>query len=106
VRHKEVWTATFGDVLRYIQERKAASIDVKQTDAGGFTVAMGWPLDQQVYDVPLTLQMELPGVWNKVTVTGDGKKLVPQLAVQMNSTVVRVDVPAQTKVVLISQGAR
>jgi len=105
VRHKEVWTATFGDVLRYIQERKAASIDVKQANAGGFTIAMGWPLDQQVYDVPLTLQMELPGVWSEVTVTGDGKKLVPELAAQKNSTVIMVDVPAQTKVVLVSQEA-
>jgi len=38
-------------------------------------------------------------------VTGDGKKLVPELAAQKNSTVIMVDVPAQTKVVLVSQEA-
>jgi peptidoglycan/xylan/chitin deacetylase (PgdA/CDA1 family) len=102
-RHSEIWKATFGDVLRYIQERKAASIEIRQNSGESLDVAMQWPMDKETYDVPLTVRVEISVVWNRVRVTGDGKQLNTKLVGQENATVVLVDVPSQTKVVEITQ---
>jgi hypothetical protein len=101
-RHPDVWTATFGDVIRYIQERKAAAIEIKHSDDSSVTLAMLWPMDKQIYDVPLTLKIELPALWNNVRVQGDGKQLSAKATAQNSATVVLVDVPAQTQSIKIA----
>jgi peptidoglycan-N-acetylglucosamine deacetylase len=100
-RHSEIWTTTFGDALRYIQERKAASIQVAHSDENYVSVAMQWPMDKQIFDVPLTLKVELPVGWTGVRVTGDGKQLEVKVVPQANSTVILVDVPAQTQMLTV-----
>jgi peptidoglycan/xylan/chitin deacetylase (PgdA/CDA1 family) len=101
-RHADVWTATFGDVVRYIQERKASSIEIKHNDGSSITLAMRWPMDQKIYDVPLTLKVELPALWNNVRAESDGKQLSAKATAQNGATVVLVDVPAQTQAVKIA----
>jgi len=95
----EIWTATFGDVLRYVQERKAASVQIMRDDSSSLRLAFDLPMNKEIYDVPLTLKVEIPGVWNEVRVEGDGKPLSPKTAAQTSATVVLVDVPSQTQFV-------
>jgi sialate O-acetylesterase len=101
-QHPEIWTATFGDVLRYIQERKAASIQIKQSNANSLDVVVDWPMDKKIYDVPLTLKVEVPAAWADVTASGDGHRLDARVISRANGTVVLVSVPSQTTVVRIS----
>lgn len=100
-RHAEIWTATFGDVIRYTQERKASSIEIKQSDDNSLTVAIQWAMDKQIYDVPLTLKAEIPSTWNNVRAEGDGKQLSVGASSQGNATILLVNVPAQTQVIKI-----
>lgn len=102
-RHPEIWTATFGDVLRYVQERKAASVQITRDDRSSLTLALQLPMNREIYDVPLTLKVEIPAVWNKVRVEGDGKLLNAKTVAQTNETTVLVDVPAQTQVVKVTE---
>lgn len=95
-QHSEVWTAPFGDVLRYIYERKAASIKLEQSDPHSFDISLSWPLDKKTYDEPLTLKVELPQVWNQASATADGKPLRLQIKSVPKATVLLIDVPAQT----------
>jgi peptidoglycan-N-acetylglucosamine deacetylase len=101
-RHPEIWTATFGDVLRYIQESKAASIQIKQRSANYLDVAVEWPMDKKIYDVPLTLKVELPAAWADVTASGDGSRLDARVIDRTKGTVILVDVPSQTTVVRVA----
>jgi hypothetical protein len=94
--HSDVWTAPFGDVLRYVQERKAASIRVEQSGSDSVNLSVGWPLDKSIYDVPLTLKLEVPSVWQSVSASADGKALDPKITKGTPGTVIVVDVPAQT----------
>ncbi|MGB7438657.1 MAG: polysaccharide deacetylase family protein [Candidatus Acidiferrum sp.] len=59
-QHSEIWTTTFGDAVRYIQERKAASVETQPAGEGSFDVRLTWPLARDVYDLPLTLRFEVP----------------------------------------------
>lgn len=102
-QHPGIWTGTFGDVIRYVQERKAASVQIKQSANESVDIAMQWPMDRQIYDVPLTLKVEIPGVWRAVRAAGDGKQLRAKVAEKENTIVVLVDVPVETKVVRISR---
>jgi peptidoglycan-N-acetylglucosamine deacetylase len=105
-RHPDIWTATFGDVLRYIQERKAASIQIKQSNANCLDLAVTWPMDKKVYDMPLTLKVEVPAVWTDVTASGDGNRLDARITDRTNGTVILVDVPAQTADVRIASAGQ
>lgn len=100
--HREIWTAPFGDVLRYIQERKAAAIESHENVGGSIDVALSWPLDSQVYDLPLTLKVELISGTNRVTATAEGDRLQARLIKRNDSAVALVDVLPNTKVVHIT----
>lgn len=102
-QHPEYWVASFGDVIRYVQERKAASIEITQGKPDSVTIALGWPMDKQIYDVPLTLKVEVSGQWDAAQATADGKKLSARVAKHENGSAVLVDVPAQTKLLTIAK---
>ena len=100
--HREIWTATFGDVLRYIGESKAAGIRVIQSDATSLTIAMTWPMDQKIYDLPLTLKVEVPHAWKDVSAGGGGKTLTARITDRTKGTVILVDVAAGTREVRLT----
>jgi hypothetical protein len=103
-RHSEIWTATFGDVLRYTQERKALSIQVTESNAASLAIALQWPMDKQIYDLPLTLKVEVPASWAAVAATGDGNRLAARIVDHTKGTTVLVDVPVQTQSLRIVNG--
>jgi len=112
-RHPDIWTAPFGDVVRYMQERKSLSIQITGNGPASLDLSLQWPMDKQIYDLPLTLKVQLPTVWNSVAATGDGKPLAARITTRtsfgasgpanalnnasINATTILLDVPAQTK---------
>jgi hypothetical protein len=130
-RHPEIWTAPFGDVVRYTQERKSLSVQVTHSGPASLDLELEWPMDKRIYDVPLTLKVQFPSVWNAVSATGDGKPLETRITrtsfgtgstpataasngpatapanvtASVNVTTVSFDLPAQTKSVHLSGSA-
>jgi peptidoglycan/xylan/chitin deacetylase (PgdA/CDA1 family) len=128
--HSEVWSAPFGDVVRYIQERKSLSIQIAASNPNSLDLALQWPMDKHIYDLPLTLKVQLPSVWTSVAASVDGKPLQARIipapfipygraaaAASGNSaasaanssaastayaTTILLDVPAQTKSLRLS----
>ena len=92
-RHPEIWTATFGDVIRYIQESKALAIHRAGSAGDPVQFELTWPLDAQIFNVPLTLKWQLPGGRTSCLGSADGKPL----ATKTSSGAMLVDVPAQSK---------
>jgi peptidoglycan/xylan/chitin deacetylase (PgdA/CDA1 family) len=104
--HPEIWTATFGDVLRYTQERRALSIQVTQSNAISLAIALQWPMNKQIYDLPLTLKVEVPAAWAEVTATGDGNRLAARIVDRVKGTTILVDVPAQIQSLRIASAGQ
>jgi len=98
-RHPEVWTATFGDVVRYIQESQALGFHAAESSASQAQFELKWPLDPQIFNLPLTLRWELPNGWNAVQADGDGKPL----AIAAKGGAVLLDVPPQTRLLRFQQ---
>jgi peptidoglycan-N-acetylglucosamine deacetylase len=96
-QHTEIWTATFGDVVRYIQETKALKVRAGESTDQSLGFALTWPLDSKIYDLPLTLKWNLPPSWTSCTAKADGQPLNCSIKASAGSKAALVDVPAQTK---------
>ncbi|TAM78686.1 MAG: hypothetical protein EPN47_20055 [Acidobacteria bacterium] len=96
-QHSEIWTATFGDVVRYIQESKVLKVEAGESTGQQRSFALSWPLDARIYDVPLTLKWQLPSEWSACTATADGKPLNCSVTSSSGVKTALVDSPAQTK---------
>jgi len=78
-----VWVATFGDVARYMRERKNSTVTgIVQGEA--IKVNITSTLDPEVYDVPMTLKTYVPRLWKAVVFNTKAKKL--KLQVQKDDT--------------------
>lgn len=61
-----VWIATFGDVTKYLRERKATKINA-ELEENEMKISLTSDLDASVYDIPLTLKTYLPDGWASVS---------------------------------------
>jgi peptidoglycan/xylan/chitin deacetylase (PgdA/CDA1 family) len=105
-RHSEIWTTSFGDAVRYIQERKASSLETKQSGDGSFDVRLSWPLDKGIYDLPLTLRIELPPTWKGTLAMANGGALPTKLKPGEKSQIALVEVAPGTEAVHLSNSSR
>jgi peptidoglycan/xylan/chitin deacetylase (PgdA/CDA1 family) len=76
-----LWVATFGDVTRYMRERKASKVMTDNKD-GKIRVSVNHPLDKRQYYLPLTLKTYVPSAWKNVKET-QGKR-TRQLSVKQD----------------------
>jgi peptidoglycan/xylan/chitin deacetylase (PgdA/CDA1 family) len=66
-KEADLWVATYGDVTKYLRERMNA--EIKTTEKKGkITVMLTHPLDQAIYNVPLTLRTTVRPEWKEATV--------------------------------------
>lgn len=66
-KEDDLWIATFGDVTKYIRERKNATIkSTAQNDK--FIVKLDHTLDKSMYDLPLTLKTYVPLKWKSAEI--------------------------------------
>jgi peptidoglycan/xylan/chitin deacetylase (PgdA/CDA1 family) len=97
--HPEYWTATFGDVVRYIQESQALKIRPAEYTARAAQFTLEWPLDPQIFNLPLTMKWQLADGWNSGQAVGDEKPLV----ITVKGKTILFDVPPQTRLLRIEQ---
>jgi peptidoglycan/xylan/chitin deacetylase (PgdA/CDA1 family) len=103
-RHTEIWTATFGDVIRYIQESKSLVIKPDGSDPNQYSFQLSWPLDTQIYNVPLTLHWQLPPSWTTYSAKADEKAVVVRSSPTEAGKAVFFDVTPATKTVVLAKG--
>jgi hypothetical protein len=60
-----LWNATFQDAYKYVRERMHGKLESK-SNADTITVTLSHDLNQQVYDLPLTLRTLVPDTWQAV----------------------------------------
>jgi peptidoglycan/xylan/chitin deacetylase (PgdA/CDA1 family) len=101
--HSEIWTARFGDVVRYIQEAKALRIQAGESTSHRVQFTLTWSADPKIYDLPLTINWTLPSSWKSCIAEADGRPLTVSAAARGGPKAVLVDVPAQTKAIEFQQ---
>jgi len=61
-----LWIATFGDVTKYLRERKATKINA-ELEGNEIRITRSSDLNPSIYDLPLTLKTYLPDSWKGVS---------------------------------------
>jgi oligosaccharide reducing-end xylanase len=79
------WVDTFGNVVRYILERNAASVTETANTKDRITLSLTDSLDGSVFNYPITLRRPLPQGWSAASVSQKHKALPAQI-VSVNST--------------------
>jgi hypothetical protein len=88
-KRNKVWVQTFGNVVRYIRERNAASVTELSNDANGIAAQVTHPLDNTIYNSPLTIRRVLPADWFGARTVQKGKVLPVQVQVATGRGIVR-----------------
>ncbi|HEX9973997.1 MAG TPA: polysaccharide deacetylase family protein, partial [bacterium] len=86
-----LWNATFQDAYKYIRERMYGKVETKST-ADAITVTLAHDLNQQIYDLPLTLRTLVPE--NLQTVQFQQGETKKNLTVQKEGTIAFVQYQA------------
>ena len=73
------WVETFGNVVRYIRERNAASVSEISNTHDRISVSLTDDLDDSIYNYPITLRRPLPAGWTDASVIQNGKPLVARV---------------------------
>jgi len=67
-KEPEVWIGTFGDVTKYLRERKATQLSATLS-GDELIIDLASELDSEVYDVPLTIKTYVPDNWKAASIT-------------------------------------
>jgi peptidoglycan-N-acetylglucosamine deacetylase len=85
------WVESFGNVVRYIRERNAASVTEISNTHDRIAVSVTDDLDNSIYNYPITVSRQLPDGWTEATVTQNDKPLAVQIKSVNGSTRVTFD---------------
>jgi oligosaccharide reducing-end xylanase len=77
------WTATFVDVVRYIKQRDCVNITEKKRTRNTIEVEVSDSLNNQIYNMPLTIRCKLPNNWESATIK-QGGEVIPGKIVASN----------------------
>ncbi len=81
----QFWVETFGNVVRYIQERNASSV-VETTNSGNsIAIQITNNLNPSIYNYPITLRRPVPAGWPAVVISQNGQPITAK-RVTLNST--------------------
>jgi chitin deacetylase len=69
----DLWIATFDDAMLYYNEWSTASLEAIAYKDESITVRLTDKEDNSIYNMPLTVKLDVPGGWEKVTVEQGGE---------------------------------
>ena len=96
-----VWVATFGDVTKYLRERKAAQIK-SELEGDTIMIRLSSDLDAAVYDIPLTLKTYLPEGWEGARLSQNERDIHLKIMSDSNGSYVSYSIPSsETEVQLV-----
>ena len=82
VQSGELWSATFVEATKYLRERQSATAYRRMVDGVLYvglkidrTTPDGKPLDEAVFNYPLTVKTKVPAAWNSVSYEFGGETL-------------------------------
>ena len=70
-----LWVASFGEIAMYHQMRRNARIEYLQVEKGSWTMYLEDDLDDEIYNMPLTVQVMKPIDCDAIRITQNGEKI-------------------------------
>ncbi|SMO66515.1 polysaccharide deacetylase family protein [Gracilimonas mengyeensis] len=100
------WVSSFGNVFKYSQERESASFTELSASESQIELELTDELDNEVYDVALTVRRELPQDWDSASVSQNEESLDARIVTLDGSRFVEFNaVPDQGTITIENQVA-
>lgn len=101
-----IWPATFADIIRYMKERDDLRVGKKILADGSILYEFGDRLNDEIYDLPLTIDIDLPTSWNQVKVSVlEGEKIISENIYTASEKSLTLDViPDRQQVLFVDAG--
>ncbi len=107
----KLWVAKFSDATKYVRERQNSEASAYSLDGKyyvsvtmGSTTADGLPLTADVFDYPLTVKIEVPRDWTRVSYTLNGEAVNTKCVANGAANYAYVDVVPNTGDVEVTDG--
>lgn len=101
----QLWIDSFYDVIRFIQERDTANVDVTSVTSSEIRFDLTDWMDDTIYDFPLTIKFRVANDWNSVTATQNGQSIeASTITYQSNQYVLVKAVPDAGEVIISKVG--
>lgn len=72
----DVWVGTFNEVVKYIYEHKNANAEYEWIKENAMSIVLTDSLDDEIFDFPVTLKVNVPADWNGAEYSQDGTETV------------------------------
>ncbi len=95
----KLWVATFKDVAKYMRQRMNANVteDISQNK---ITIHLMQTLDNNIYNMPLTLKTYVPANWKNVKISKDKYQQTTQIRKDDNGSYILYDAMPQETITL------
>ena len=98
------WVDSFGDVVRYIRERNASSVNETFNTGTSITVQVTDNLNNSIYNFPITIRRPLSSGWSSASASQGGNDLGAQIVTVSGTNYVMFDaVPNAGDVTILKQ---
>jgi hypothetical protein len=102
---QKFWIESFGNVIRYIRERNAVSIEEIAATPDSITLRVSDMLDDSIFNYPLSIRRRLPEGWRDADVFQAGNRMVSGIRDSSGATYVIFDAVPDGGTVSISKNA-
>ncbi len=106
----DVWVASFSDATRYLREYESSSVVSRVCDTGiSVEVTMkaaterGLPLDSDIFNLPLTVRLELPCEWERVSYTLEGRDMTAEARSEGGTRYAYIEVVPNSGEIIINE---
>ncbi|HWD20700.1 MAG TPA: polysaccharide deacetylase family protein [Verrucomicrobiae bacterium] len=97
------WVQTFGNVVRYIRERNAATVVEAAQAEDSITLAVSDGLDDAIYNYPITLRRPLPTNWTAAVASQNNAPIKAQTLRIQSTNYIMFDVVPDAGSVILSK---
>ena len=101
-----IWNGTQGQVTKYIYSRDAAQIEPIDVQSDLITLSVDDFLDDAVFDIPVTLSVEIPGNWAEAecTILHGSTSVIGRIFSEEETAFISFDIVADGRPITISPG--
>jgi len=99
LKDNEIWIAPFGETFKYVKERKNSTLNIIKESDVSYALSLNCTLDENYYDLPLTIVVCVPKTWSDCTVNYNGN----QESYPVNNGFVMFDAKPNNGQILVAQ---
>lgn len=104
-KESQVWAGSLTEVVQYIYEKKNAKVSVNWIKENGMSLSLTDTLDNELFDFPVTVIVDIPDEWGSVSAVGNGgAKTTESFERDANKFAVVNIIPDRGEVVLENNG--